>query len=384
MKPEYAGSSQRRRPIRILHLYKDYPPVRGGIEGHLKTLAEGQVRHGHDVTVLVVDPGGRSRETVEGGVRVVRAGRWATAASTPLSPALWLYLRRLEADVTHLQFPYPFGEVGQLLFGRSPTTVLTYQSDIVRQQILGRLYRPFLRRLLRRVDAIVTTSDAYRQSSTVLRDFREKCEVIPLGIETETFSSADATSVRRLRERFGTPLVLFVGRLRYYKGLEVLIEAMERVPATLVVVGHGALAERCRARAALGTARQRVHFVGEIDDSGLAAYYHAADTVVLPSTERSEAFGVVLVEAMAAGTPVISTELGTGTSFVNRHGESGLVVAAGSTEALAEAVNLLLADDDLRRRLGENARRRANGHFHAGPMVEKTLRLYERLRSTED
>lgn len=368
--------------MRVLHIYKDYPPVVGGIENHLRLLAEGQARRGLDVTVLVTSPGRSTTVTVENDVRVIRAARWATVSSAPLSVELFRWMRRLTADVTHLHFPYPIGELALLTLGRRRTTILTYHSDIIRQRWLGRAYRPFLWRLLHRVDRIIATSPQYVQSSRYLRAVADKCTVVPLAIDPRPFLQVDPQQVAEVRRRFGEPLLLFVGRLRYYKGLEYLLQAMRQIDATLLVIGSGPMATAWQHRARDGVPAGRVHFLGDVPDAALPAYYAAADVFVLPASHRSEAYGLVQLEAMAAGTPVVSTEVGTGTSFVNRDGETGFVVPARDPQALAQAIQRLLADEHLRRTMGERGRERVLSEFTVDRMVERVLQVYREVLGT--
>lgn len=368
--------------MRVLHIYKDYPPVAGGMESHLRRLAEGESRRGLEVTVLVTAPDGPTTVDEENGVKVIRARRWATWASTPLSPALVSWVGRLRSDLTHLHVPYPWGELAHLVSGHSPVTVLTYQSDIVRQRWLGRLYRPFSRRLLDRAQAIITTSPAYLSTSPHLGPVAHKCRVIPLGLDPAPFLNPDRGRAESIRHELGTPLLLFVGRLRYYKGLEHLIRAMTLEPAvagTLAILGTGPRQEALRRLVASLSLGDRVRFLGYVADASLPDYYAAADVFVLPSSERSEAFGLVQLEAMAAGKPVISTELGTGTSFVNVHGETGLVVPPRDPQALARALRELLDDPRRRRALGDAGRRRVVRDFHVETMVDRVVKLYREL-----
>lgn len=366
--------------MRVVHVYKDYPPVLGGIEGHLRLLAEGQARRGLEVTVLVTSPGRRTTVSEEGGARVIRAGRWGSLSSAPLSPALFSHLRRLEPDVVHLQFPYPPGELAQLASRRGRALVISYQSDIVRQRLLGLLYSPLMHRVLARADRILASSAAYLESSPVLRRWAAKTTVVPLGVDLERFASPDPERVAEIRRRRGGPLLLFVGRLRYYKGVEDLIATMGNLlEATLLIAGRGPMEDPWRRLARASEAAERIVFLGDVADADLPAYYAAADVFVLPSCRRSEAFGLAQAEAMAAGTPVVSTELGTGTSFVNRDGETGLVVPARDREALAAAIGRLLEEPELRRTMGEAARRRARQDFDAERMVERVIGVYEEL-----
>ncbi len=365
--------------MKILHIYKDYHPVVGGMENHIRMLAEGAVERGLEVTVLVTSPTRRTETREMKGVKVIKAGRLATRASTPLSPALFLWVRRLKPDITHLHFPYPWGEMAHLMFGRSPRTVITYQSDIVRQKNLLRLYRPFLERALARADRIIATSPQYIQSSPYLSQVAKKCVVIPLGIELERFQRARREEVRGLRAKYDPPLLLFVGILRYYKGLEYLIRAMRHINARLLVVGSGPMAEEWQTLTVRLGLTDKVFFLGQhVED--LPDYYQACDLFVFPSSHRSEAFGTVQVEAMACGKAVICTELGTGTSYVNIDGETGLVVPARDPDALTEAINRLLSDEARRVEMGEKGRKRAMQEFSHEIMIDRVTALYESLR----
>jgi glycosyltransferase involved in cell wall biosynthesis len=347
--------------MRVVHIYKDYAPVVGGIENHVRLVAEAQAAAGDDVTVLVANTGPQTTEEYRGGVHVLKAGRLATVASTPLSLSLPLELAGLEADVAHVHFPYPVGELAQYLLGRSRATVVTYHSDVVRQKRLLALYRPLMLRALNKADRIIVGSPNYLESSPVLRALADKCRVVPYGIDGRRFAAPDADRVRQLRARFATagPLILFVGVLRYYKGLDYLLRAMPEVAGTLLVVGEGPMGEAWRALARELSLQERVVFCGRVPDEDLPTYYGAADLFVLPASERSEAYGLVQLEAMHAGLPVVSTELGTGTGFVNQHGETGLVVPARDAEALAKAIRILCRDGSLRRAFGARARARA-------------------------
>jgi glycosyltransferase involved in cell wall biosynthesis len=375
--------------MHILHIYKDYPPILGGIENHVRLLAEAQAGRGHSVTVLVTNPA--ARRTIvsqEGGVQVVRAARLGTVVSTPLSLALPQQLSRMRPDLVHLHFPYPVGEVSQWLLRRGRATVLTYHSDVVRQRSIMRFYRSVLVRVLEWVDAIIVGSPAM-QTSSYLQDCREKVHVIPFGIPLAHFQHPPTMQdFARLRftygdlfsrnEASGECLLLFVGRLRYYKGLDTLIRALPYIPARLLVVGSGPMEEEWKALAAQTGVGEKITWLGEVSDADLPAFYHAADIFVLPASHSSEAFGLVQVEAMAAGLPVVCTELGTGTTYVNRDGVTGLVVPPLDADALGEAINRLIANPDARRSMGKAASVRSS-EFDLDRMVDQVLALYENV-----
>ena len=367
-----------RNPMRLLLLYKDYPPVIGGIENHLRFLAEGLAERGHAVTVLVSGATRRTQVAEEGGVRVIRAGRLATLASTPLSPALPLLLARARPDLIHLHHPFPPGDLATLIAAPSVPLVVTYHSDIVRQRRLARTLAPLFRRTLRRAARIVASSPAYIRTSPLLAPLASRCRVVPFGAPLDRFATADPERVAALRARFPGPLVLFVGRLRYYKGADRLVRAMAHVPARAVFVGGDATVRRADLEAlaaALGLA-ERVHFVGEQSEEALRAWYHAATVFALPAVERSEAFGIAQVEAQAAGLPVVTTEVGTGTSYVTLHGRTGFVAPPDDVPALARALRVLIANPELARALGAAGRARAEREFSLERMLDRLEAVY--------
>lgn len=362
--------------MRVLQVYKDYYPVVGGIENTVRMLAtEVSRRPGFEMVVLTTNTGPRTERLTIDGVEVIKAGRQLTAASTPISWSLLMEMRKLKSDVTHLHFPYPWGELAYLAFGHG-RMILTYHSDIVKQRSLLRFYEPFLWRVLGRAEAIVATSPDYVQSSPYLRRVAEKCVVVPCGIEVERFERADVARVEQLRRQLGSRAVLFVGVFRYYKGLRYLIEAMKDVDAKLLLVGSGPLEAELRAQVAGSGLDDRVVFAGQVSDDDLPAYYQAADVYVLPASERSEALGLSLMEAMASGLPVVTTRLGTGTSYVNVDGTTGLVVPPADPAALAAAINRLLDDDDARRRMGLAGHRRVRQLFSKEVVVGRMVDVY--------
>lgn len=360
--------------MKILHIYKDYFPVVGGIENHIKLLAEAQAARGHTVSVLVTSRDQRTHIETINGVRVIFAARLATILSAPISPVLFDLVRRETPDIAHLHFPYPFGEIAHHFFGRARRTILTYHSDIVRQRFTRALYRPLMARVFARVDRIIATSPNYIASSPILSRWKAKCAVVPLGIDPTPFENA-RNSPSPLASR---STLLFVGKLRYYKGLNYLLDALRELPrARLIIVGTGPMERAWRALTRDLGVDTRVRFVGAVRADELPAYYAASDVFVLPASERSEAFGAVQLEAMAAGKPVVCTELGTGTSFVNVDGETGLVVPPRDPHALAAALARLLDDADLRARMGAAGRARVRQEFSLDKMATRVMRVYD-------
>lgn len=365
-------------PLRVLHVYKDYPPVHGGIEHHIRSLAEAQVQGGMDVTVLVTAQNGSAGRAVERGVDVIRARKWLDLFSTPLSTELLRWQRRLPADIVHLHAPYPLGEFAHVMTRNAAPLVVTYHADVVRHRIAWPLYRPVLREILSRAFRIIVSNPCLPQTSALLAPMEAKCCVVPFGVDSSAWANPDPEQVRRIRDRWGggRRLVLFVGRLRAYKGLEYLIDAMGSTDCSLLVVGDGPRREVLERQARASSAHARIHWAGEAQDDALANYYAAADLFVLPSSDRGEAFGLAMLEAMSAGTPAVCTELATGTSWVNRAGETGAVVPPRDSAALASAITRLLSDDNLRLALGRGARERANSTFSTRAMVDGVDRVY--------
>ena len=369
--------------MRVTMVNKYYPPHLGGIEYHMRDLASALARRGHSVRALVSD---ESRETVREeieGVEVTRLGRAFAYASTPIALGMRAAVREQAsgespADLLHLHFPYPWGEVSWLA-ARSPLpAVMTYHSDIVRQKTMLAAYAPLLRRVLDRMDVIIASSPDMVEHSPFLSRVAEKCRVVPFGIDVDRFEldaheAVRATTIRAMHPR---PIVLFVGRLVYYKGVDVLVEAMASVDADLVVVGTGPLERQLRARIAHLGMQERTTLLPALAAEDLAVWFNAAHVLCLPSVARSEAFGLVQLEAHAAGTPVVSTGLTTGVPFVNKDGVTGLTVEPGSADELARALRMLVEDDSLRERLGRQAKERARAEFTIDRMVDDTLAVY--------
>jgi rhamnosyl/mannosyltransferase len=359
--------------MHILHLYKDYPPVLGGIENHIQVLAESQARAGHRVTVLVCDPGRRTTVRQENGVTVIRAGRLTTAASMPLSLSQPFRLARLRPDVVHVHSPYPLGELANYFLGRARATVITHHSDVVRQRGWLRLYGPLLRRVLTQADRIIATSPRYIETSSWLRPVREKCTVVPLGVDHRRF-------VLPPSPYDGLPTLLFVGKLRYYKGVDTLLEALTELPGVyLEIVGEGPMGDEWAARAVRLGLSDRVRFRGEVPDADLPGFYHRAHIFVLPANARAEAFGTVLLEAMASGLPCVTTEVGSGTSWVVQDGITGRVVPPRDPQALAGAIRQLLDHPDLRMDMGRAGRARVEAEFTQERMVARVEAVYREV-----
>jgi len=362
--------------LRVLHVYRTYyPDPPGGLQEAIRQIALSSSSFGIAPRVFALSPDIFPPEIDRPEARVIRCRSWAAPASCDLGGVA--SFRRFSesaksADLIHYHFPWPFADLLHLLVRPSVPAVMTYHSDIVRQRWLGRVYAPLMRGMLGSMSAIIATSPPYALTSPVLSDTanRDRVGVIPLGIEELSYPQlADDEVLQRIGLEDGEPFFLFIGVLRYYKGLHTLVQAAASVQARVVIVGSGP-----EDGALKGLVKQlglkSVIFTGQVSDSEKVALLSHCRALLLPSHLRSEAYGMVLVEASMFGKPMVSCEIGTGTSFVNLEGETGFVVPPESPEALAHAMSALLCDEALAEKFGRAARRRYEALF-SGPALGK-------------
>ncbi|MGH8635820.1 MAG: sugar transferase [Burkholderiales bacterium] len=369
--------------MRITHLGKFYPPVAGGMERVLQSLCEGERARGIDSRALVAGTARQTAHDVVNGVPVTRAGSILRVGSVWLAPGLISFLRRLETDILVLHEPNPMALLAYALARPPHRLIVWYHSDVIRPRWRYKLfYAPFLAVPLRCAARIAVSSPPLVAHADALASHRRRCEVIPFGLEITPSSSPDAhPSVAAVRAGWNGPLALFVGRLVPYKGVDVLLGAMESVDVGAVIVGDGPLRAHLEAKAARLGIAARVFFLGHVDDEAVSAWYGACDLLVLPSVTRAEAFGLVQIEAMARVKPVISTRLATGVPWVNVDGSTGRTVPPGDVAALRDALRELITSDDLRRRLGDGARRRYEEEFSWPRMIDRTHAMYTSVLS---
>lgn len=368
--------------MRVLHIAKYAFERPGGMERHVETLTRGLAAAGADVSVLVYDTTGRARPRVVDGVHVEPVSVLGHLGSQAIAPAMIARARQLaharRFDVVHQHWPDPFAHVVASLVPGAPAQVVSWHSDIVRQRVLGPLYQQLAPHLLKRIDAVVGATQAHLNSKQMDRFApSEKRHVIPYGIDTRLLALTETVQrkVDALRAQHGyKPLVFALGRHVYYKGFDVLIQAMAEVPAVLLLGGDGPMTAELR-NLADNTGAQ-VHFAGEIPEADLPAYFHACDVYCLSSVAPAEAFGIVQAEAMACAKPVVNTWLHNGVNAVAPDGVCALTVNPGDVAALSAALNQVLADPALAQRLGEAGRVRVLQSFSVEAMVRQTLALY--------
>ena len=387
--------------MHVCHLGKYYPPAPGGIETHVQTLARAQSEAGADVRVLCVNHLGRTGRNVtwerygatstvedrDGDVRVIRLGRSATIARLDICPDLPRAMDDLfkqPTDVLHLHTPNPMMTLALTRLRKPVPIVITHHSDVVKQRVLRHVLGPFERVVYNRAARLFATSEQYIAGSPLLSRRRSKVEVVPMGIDLQDLlhpTEAALASMRDWKTKLGDLIWLAVGRFVYYKGFETAVAALAKVPGKLLIIGNGPLNGELRQQAQKLGVTDRIVWCSFAERDQLIGAYLAAKALWFPSSHRSEAYGLVQVEAMAAGCPVINTSIAdSGVSWVSQHEVSGLTIALNDPEALAAASHRLLNDPDLRSQLSIGAVNRAKTEFDHRLMAEHTLQIYERIR----
>jgi rhamnosyl/mannosyltransferase len=369
------------KPMRVLHFYKTYfPDSVGGVEQVIRQMCVGTGRLGITNQVLSLSRDRRLEPFDYEGHTVHRVPLNFEVASNAVSVQAIAQLARMaaEADVVHYHFPWPFMDLAHFFARIDKPTVVTYHSDIVRQKVLLKLYEPLKHRFLESVDTIVATSPNYLASSAVLDRYRDKTRVITFGLDKSSYPEPDQARLDHWRAKVGPKFFLFVGVLRYYKGLHILLDAVAGTDYPVVIVGAGPIEAELKAHAErLGL--KTVQFVGAVDDLDKAALLKLCYAVAFPSHLRSEAFGISLLEGAMYGKPMISSEIGTGTTYINVHGETGLVVPPSDHEALRAAMTRLWNDPRMAQEMGQRAEARYWQLFTSAQMADNYARLYQEL-----
>lgn len=371
--------------MRILHISKYYYPYVGGVENICKYLVEGS--HGNDTAVVCFNE--EHKDTVEQVNEhvVYRVATWLNISRQALSLSYFQVLRRaikeVKPDIIHFHWANPFPAAILLtMMPKNVKLVVHWHMDIIKQKRIYPLIKPIETALLRRADMVVVTSPQYRDVSLPLQPFKNKVRIVQNAIDENNFimQDGDNEKIGAIKARFGNkPIVFFVGRHIQYKGLLHLIEAEKyvREDCVFVIAGKGPLTEELKAQCH----SERVHFVGKLSDEELRIYHYAASVFAFPSVTKNEAFGVALAEAMYCYTPAVTfTIQGSGVNWVSLNDETGLEVANGDDNAYSEAIDKLLADSDLRERMGTAGHERVKSLFVIPKMIEKMEECYQEVR----
>jgi glycosyltransferase involved in cell wall biosynthesis len=364
--------------MKVLHFYKTaIPDSMGGVEQVINQIARGTTRLGVETQVLSLTPDRVPRTIEIGGYLAHRARLDLQVASTGFSISAFLRFAQLakQADVIHYHFPWPFMDVVHFVSRIKKPTVVTYHSDIIRQKNLLKLYRPLMWKFLESMDRIVATSPNYLLTSDVLARYPEKTIVIPIGLDKASYPEPRQEQLKYWLEKLGPKFFLFVGVLRYYKGLHILMEAVQGTDYPIVIVGSGPIEEKLKGQA-MKLGLRNIHFLGYLPDEDKGALLTLCFCVLFPSHLRSEAFGISLLEGALYGKPMISSEIGTGTTFINIANETGLVVPPSDPLALREAMRYLWEHPEQATKMGKRAEDRYWKYFTAEHMVNSYVDLY--------
>lgn len=366
--------------MRILHIYKTFlNNTLGGIERVIFQIAKPlhpNITH----TVLSLSKNLHKKEMYHSGVRHICYYENLNIASTSFSFSLIRDFYRIvgDTDIIHYHFPWPFADIMHLFWRIKKPCLLTYHSDIVRQKKLQLIYAPVMHCFLHSMDSIIATSPNYLSTSSVLQKYKNKVEVIPIGIDKATYPVPNEQQLTYWRQQFGARFFLFVGVMRYYKGLHILLDAVQNTNFPVLIVGAGPLENKLKDKAKKLNL-SNVHFLGQLVESDKMALLNLCLAVLFPSHLRSEAFGISLLEGAMIGKPLISSEIGTGTSYINIHGETGIVVPPGDADALRHAMQLIWDNPQKRMLMGVKAALRYQELFTANKMNHQYERIYERI-----
>ena len=364
--------------MKVLHVYRTcYPETKGGLEQAIRFICKGCIEHGVHSTILTL--GDCNKEYDFEGTKIIVVKKDFEISSNGFSLQLFKRFRELskETDIIHYQYPWPTGDLLSLIAPKKPSLV-SYQSDIVKQKWLKKLYWPIEQHFLSHVDKIIASSPQYAATSQNLTKYEDKVEVIPLAIDENVYPIRDEAITEKWQKMVGKDFFLFIGVLRYYKGLKYLLEAAKLNKLPVVIAGdgpeRGALQDYITAHNLTN-----VTLVGFIEEEDKVALHQLSQAFVFPSHLRSEAFGISLLEAQLYSKPIISCDIGTGSSYVNINNETGLTVEGANPKAFADAMTKLNSDRELGAKLGQQAHTRYKNNFTSEIYSKNYIEIYNKV-----
>ncbi len=362
-----------RNKLRVLHIGKYYPPYKGGMETLLEVLCR-ELSAAVDIEVLVSNTEPKTVTCSDNEIHVKKAATFFNYDNAPICPGMIREIQKTKADILHLHYPNPMGVLACLLSGFKGPIIVSYHADIVRQNPFTKPFECLLHHLLKRCAVIIGATENYLRTSPIVQPYHKKCQIIPYAISKSLLDQVDFEKVSAIRKQYGPNLLLSVGRLVDYKGLPYLVRAIQETSAKLLIIGDGPKRRELGLEIERLNLKDRVFLLGEVEDT--TPFFHACDVFVLPSIHRAEAFGIVQLEAMACGKPVINTQIDSGVPFVSLHEVTGLTVPPKDPQALAGAINRLMENEPLRKKYGEAGRKRVETEFNLHQMTQKILNIY--------
>jgi len=374
-------STSKGKNKKVLHVTSTYfPDTHGGVEEVIRQICLNTKPHGIENRVFTLSPNPFPQTIKIEGSDVFRAKKSFEIASCRFSiEAISKYKELIEwADIIHYHFPWPFADFLHLFCKVSKKSIVTYHSDVVRQKNLNKLYTPVMHSFLKSMNKIITTSLNYSQSSKILKGYKDKVEIIPIGLNEKSYPVPSKNETDLIQSKVGNDFILFVGMFRNYKGLNYLLKSAQDISTNIVIAGKGPLEKELK-NIVNNLRLSNIQFLGEVSEVEKVALFKLCRAVVLPSHLRSEAFGVTLIEGSMYGKPLISTEIGTGTSYINLNGKTGIVVPPRDSKSLKNAIIKISSDLSLSKKMGHSSRLRYEELFTGQTMGQKYLTLYNAL-----
>jgi rhamnosyl/mannosyltransferase len=364
--------------IKVLHVYKTFfPETIGGGEQSIFQICKTNKELGVKSKVLCLTKNEKKSIINYDGIKVIRYPQTFDYASCPISIQAFKNFKKESAwaDIIHYHYPWPFGDLLSILTNKK--YLITYHSDIVKQKLLHYLYYPLEQLFLSRAEKIIATSPTYAKTSKNLLKYNSKVEVIPLGLDITTYPKPNLNNCNKLKLKYGKFFV-FLGQLRYYKGLDILLEAVVNTNYTLLILGDGPEKNKLQ-KICHDKKLENVHFLGKLNNQQKVDVLSSCYSLILPSNLRSEAYGLALIEGAMFGKPLISCSINTGTDYINKHLETGIVVPPNDPIALRKAMAELVNNPFLAKKMGKASFKRYNSLFTIKIMQKKLINLYKSL-----